>query len=124
MFWGHISYLISHISYRRPHGMFWGRPPANAPANMYTHGKRWDRVASELASVVHQQCARWLLFVEGVDHCKGPSKVFGCGENEWANGKPPLSKDDPRCECRFYSAEGQDSSGPPASCTPCTRTGT
>ena len=51
--------------------MFWGEPPKSAPASVYPDELRWDALANELAKVVHESCPRWLLFVQGVGHCRG-----------------------------------------------------
>jgi hypothetical protein len=89
-----------------PHGMHWGPPPADAPDGLYDPAQRWDAVASRLASRVHRACSRWLLFVEGVDHCKQGSQAFGCGAQD---GGPRRRAD---CACPFPSAHGQNSSVP------------
>ena len=84
-----------------PHGMYWGPPPPDAPQNLYPPDQRWDTHASRIGSALHQRCPRWLLFAEGVDHCKGESDTYGCAASNWV---PRSSKCGP---CTFYSAANQ-----------------
>ena len=51
-----------------PHGLYWG--PAQGDTSRYPEHLRWDVTAAELGSAVHGLCNRWLLFVEGVGHCR------------------------------------------------------
>lgn len=92
-----------HVCIAQPHGMYWGAPPDDASPHLYPSGQRWDEVASRVGSTLHQRCSRWLIFVEGVDHCKQASHVRGCGQWDY----PKLPKSDPRCTCTFPSAAGQ-----------------
>lgn len=75
-----------------PHGAYWGPPPAGlsaAASSLYPAGERWDEAASEIGSVVHASCPRWLIFVEGVGHCRRDATFEGE-------------------VCQFPSASGQD----------------
>lgn len=73
-----------------PYSMSWGPPPEGAPASMYEPEERWDVMASELASHLHESCPRWLLFVEGVGQCQ-----------PGGDGPTPFS-------CNWPSTAGQD----------------
>ena len=54
-----------------PYSMFWGTPPAALMnvGNGYSEDDRWDTLATDLGSLVHRACPRWLSFVQGVGHC-------------------------------------------------------
>ena len=54
-----------------PYSMFWGTPPAALMnvRNGYSEDDRWDMLATDLGSLVHRACPRWLSFVQGVGHC-------------------------------------------------------
>lgn len=76
-FWNVIGSDIKN----EPYAMYWGKPPemlTNVKEG-YSDEDRWDDLASELGSMIHRACPRWLSFVQGVGHCMsdgpGPCKL-------------------------------------------------
>lgn len=58
-----------------PHGMYWGPLEGSS----YPAEHRWDTMAGAVGSLLHQRCPRWLLFIEGVGHCRDdPAPEAGC----------------------------------------------
>ena len=53
-----------------PYAMYWGGSFDLDHRSKYDWHDRWDTFASELGQIVHSVCPRWLVFVQGVGHCR------------------------------------------------------